>query len=75
MKANYLPPGDWVPNDFTVGDEYVTNGEVFVVTGKNESNYQEFELAVEWRSEKAAKWGKRVWPNLQWVALIWEEST
>ncbi len=74
MNAEYLPPGDWHPNDFRIGDKYVTNDQIFKVTGKNNLHYHDFVLEVKWLSPWCDTWDKRVWPNLQWVALNWEDS-
>ena len=63
-RGNMLPPGEWVPNDFKVGDSVVVEGQgMGRVTGKNDMHYQGLELLVDF----GRLLPERVWPNLQWM--------
>ena len=74
MKADYISPheGTWYRNDFTIGERYVTDDHVFTCVAVNNGSYQDLELTVEWVDRPGA--GDRVWPNMQWIALNWEEN-
>ena len=74
MKADYLSPheGAWHRNDFVVGEQYVTDDHVFTVMEVNDLPYDRLMLTVEWEDRPHAD--KRVWPNMQWIALNWTDD-
>ena len=63
-RSDLLPPGEWVPNDFKVGDriEVESQGVGTVISG-NKLHYTEMELLVDFGKVVP----ERVWPNLQWM--------
>jgi len=72
-RSEQLPPGEWVPNDFKVGDRITV--ETFgpcTVAAKDERDYYNFELTVAWDE---GDWLTGVWPNLQWVGLLPAKET
>jgi len=72
-----LPPGEWVPNDFVKGTRIIVgdNKVACTVTDVGDKHYEGLVLTVEWDSPDFKHSDKRVWPNLQWVGLIGEDST
>ena len=76
MKADYISPyeGTWVPNDFkgTIGEQIVVDDHICTILTVNDEHYDSLVLTVEWDVDRGHD--PRVWPNLQWVALNWEDD-
>ena len=74
MKANYISPyeGSWHQNDFKPGEKYVADDHIFTCITSAVNGHGDVELTVEWESWPGA--GNRVWPNIQWIALNWEDE-
>ena len=72
-RDGQLPPGEWVPNDFNVGDRITvdTLGACTIIA-KRERDHHDFELTVDWDDDH---WQQIVWPNLQWIGLLALEDT
>lgn len=63
-RSDLLPPGEWVPNDFKVGDRIEVEGQgVGTVISGNNLHYYDMELLVDFGKDAP----ERVWPNLEWM--------
>ena len=75
MKADYISPHEgtsWHQNDFKPGEEYVVDDYVFRCVTSGVDKYGEVVLTVEWKDRPLKD--NRVWPNLSWIALNWEDE-
>ena len=74
MKADYINPhqNTWHQNDFRPGERYVCDGRVFKCVTSGVNKYFHVELKVEWEDNPDSD--ESVWPNMQWVALNWEDD-
>ena len=73
MKADYISPykNTWVPNDFDQDDRIAVSGYgVCTVVSHNCLHYEDLVLTVAFEDGREGQ----VWPNLQWVALNWEDD-
>ena len=74
-RTDLMPPGEWVPNDFTQDDRIIVEhyGPATVLC-HNEMHYENLVLTVKW--DRVSERDERVWPNLEWVGYeLGDEST
>ena len=75
-RKDSLPPGEWHANDHPIGSRIFLDfgngeGKSGTVVGNNGLHYQELRLSMKWDDPQNKG---DVFPNLQWIGLLPEDS-
>ena len=73
-RDNQLPPGEWVGNDFAIGDRITVDSLGACTVKTNNKEFHNLTLTVIWDKVGFVDQDERVWPNLQWVGYLPEDS-